>query len=160
MSSRFATMITRGKVALAMLFGRTVVQATGFDGETFGRIELLMPPFYTAMPLAGADIIFLQTNGVRGHLVALGGDNLADKVADLQPGEGGLAHNGKQVLLRLSQIAIVDPQKIVLQAPELYWSPDGVTMHKLATDAHTHGGVSTGVGDTEVPGTTAGMVTG
>ncbi len=155
-----ATLITRGKVMLARMAARTLLQVTGLDNETFNNVELLLPPGYVASPLAGSDVILLQTNGLRSHLVALCGDNTADTVANLTPGEVGLARGPRSVILRVSGIVLTDPQKIVLQTPELYWSPDGQTMHKLATDTHTHPGVQTGNGATQAPNASSGMVSG
>ncbi len=113
---RFASLITRGKVVLARMAARALLQVTGLDGETFANVELLLPPGYVANP-TGGDVVLLQTNGLRSHVVALGGDSTADTVADLQPGEIGLSRNGKTVLLRVGSVTIVDPEEIILIAP-------------------------------------------
>jgi phage gp45-like len=152
--------ITRGKVAGAKMAARTLLQVTGLDGEVFGNIELLLPPGYVANPLPASDVLLAEANGVRGHTVALAGDNTGDTVPGLQPGEAGLSRGGRSVLLRLAATHITDPVQIILQAPSLVWTPDGVNFYELATATHTHGGVASGVADTTVPLTAAGMVSG
>lgn len=133
-----ATLITRGKIQQARIGARTLLQITGLDGEVFNNVELLLPPGYVANPVAG-DVTLLEANGVRSHVIAACGDNTADTVANLQPGEFGLSAGGtRTILFRVDGIHIVDTAKIVLQAPVLQWTPDGTTFHTLATDAHTH----------------------
>lgn len=136
--SAIASMITRGKVVSARLAARTLLQVTGLDNETFGNVELLLPPGYVALPVAESDVLLLQANGVRDHRVALAGDAIADRLGDLQPGEIGLARNGRRVILRVDHIEISDPAEIRLIAPSLTWSPDGSTFYRLATETHDH----------------------
>ena len=83
-------MVTRGKVTQAAISGRTLVQSTAL-GETLNAIELLLPPGYSAMPAAGADVLLFTVLGARDHVVALGGDTAnADQISGLAPGEFGL----------------------------------------------------------------------
>lgn len=156
--------VTRGKVKLSTISGRTILQVTGLDNEVFANIELLLPFGIVASPTADSDVLLMQVNNQRSHVVALGSDNLADAQTDLQPGEMGMRVGNRMVLLRLDHTLVQDPNKIVLQAPELYWSPDGTAMHRLATDTHTHNQPSDGAGDaeepTDTPNTVTGMLTG
>lgn len=156
--------ITRGKVKISQIAGRTILQVTGLDNEVFANIELLLPFGVVASPTQGSDVLLMQVNGQRSHVVALGSDNLADAQPDLQPGEMGLRVGSRMVILRLDHTLVQDPSKIVLQAPELYWSPDGIAMHKLATDTHTHDQPNDSAGDAEppttAPNTGAGMISG
>ena len=152
------SVVTRAKVAAARVAGRTLLQLTALDQETFSNVELLMPPGIVALPLADADPLLLQVNGTRNHKVALGGDSTADAVKDLQPGEGGMARRtGQRVLQRAGWTEVIDPAEIRLVAPVLLWSPDGgETFYRLTTDVHTHpvdGSV------TLAPNAAAGMVT-
>ena len=153
---KFSTIVTRGKTALARIAARTLLQVTALDQETFNNIELLLPPGYVANPKPGGDVLLLEANGLRGHVVAICGDSTADTVATLQPGELGLATNGKSVLLLSASVTVKDPQAIILQAPVLQWTPDGVTFYTLATSTHTHD-VSGEV--TDVPNSVPGMLT-
>jgi phage gp45-like len=143
----------RGKVAQSAIGPRTLLQVTRHEGETFNSVELILPPGYAARPLAGSDLLVFQVGGLADHKVALGGDNTADTVADLQPGEFGIATAGKRVILRKGYVEIVDPVEIRLVAPLLHWSPDGVTFFKLTTEQHTHGNVQNGGGFTNPPAT-------
>ncbi|MDD2794357.1 phage baseplate assembly protein [Acidocella sp.] len=136
---RFASLITRGKVVLARMAARALLQVTGLDGETFANVELLLPPGYVANP-TGGDVVLLQTNGLRSHVVALGGDSTADTVADLQPGEIGLSRNGKTVLLRVGSVTIVDPAEIILIAPLVNFQGDV----SITGNLHVTGNISGG----------------
>jgi phage gp45-like len=144
-------MLTRVKVAASVVGPRVLLQVERYDGEVFNSIELLLPPGYQARPVAGADGLIVQVGSLAAHKVMLGGDNTADTLADLQPGEFGIATGGKRVMLRKNYVEIVDPAEIRLVAPLLHWSPDGTTFFRLTDDQHVHGGVQTGTGDTGVP---------
>ena len=137
---RMGATITRGKVAAAKVAARTILQLTGLANETPAGIELILPPGYVAVPLALADILIVPILGTRNHQVALGGDSTADTVRNLAPGESGLSQTGvRRVILRNGYIEIVDPVKIVLNAPQVVWTPDnGETFRTLATDLHNH----------------------
>ena len=131
-------MMARGKVAQSSLGPRTLMQVGRHEGETFNSVELLLPPGYCALPATGADVLVIQVGGLADHKVALGGDNIADRVSNLQPGEFGIATNGKRVIMRQGFVEIVDPVQIRLVAPSLVWSPDGVAFYTLTTNQHTH----------------------
>lgn len=152
-----ASIVTRGKVIASQLAARTLLQASGLDRETFSNVELLLPPGYCARPVAGADIVILEVGGLRDHKIALGGDNIADRVADLQPGEYGLARNGQRVILRQGFIEIVSASAIRLVAPSLTWSSDGTNFYTLATSTHTHADPQGG--ETAAPNNSPGMLT-
>ncbi len=83
-------LVTRAQVTQAAISGRTLVQSEAL-GETLNAIELLLPPGYSAVPDAGADVVLFTVLGARDHVVALGGDTAnADQIAGLAPGEFGL----------------------------------------------------------------------
>ncbi len=83
-------LVTRAQVTQAAISGRTLVQSEAL-GETLNAIELLLPPGYSAVPAAGADVVLFTVLGARDHVVALGGDTAnADQIAGLAPGEFGL----------------------------------------------------------------------
>lgn len=147
-------MITRAKVVSAVISGRTLMQVSRYDTETFNSVELLLPPGYVANPSAQSDVLVIQVGSLADHKVALGGDNTADSVADLQPGEGGMSRGGRQLIQRLGWTEIIDPAEVRIVAPALLWSPDGgETFLRLATEQHTHGGVQVGGSQTEKPST-------
>lgn len=101
------SMVTRGKVALATVGQRIMLQMTGMSNETLSGVELLHPFGYSALPPAGADLVMLQVLGQRGHIVALGGDALGGAIADLGPGECGLsAVPGTQIVMHTDRIEI------------------------------------------------------
>lgn len=157
LGSTLESMITRGKVVSAQLGPRTLLNLTGLDGEAFDQVELLLPPGYCALPVADSDILILQANGVRNHKIAVAGDAIADRQADLQPGEVGISRNGQRVILRQGYVEMVSATAIRLTAPSLTWSPDGVTFYALATAAHIHPdpqGGETGVPVATAPGLT------
>lgn len=83
--------VTRAKVTTGAVNGRTIVQITGLAGETKQSVEVLHPFGWFGNPSAGADIVVLQVMGTRDHLVALGGDPLAQNIACPQ-GEFGAKH--------------------------------------------------------------------
>jgi phage gp45-like len=94
------SMVTRAKVAGAIVGPRTLLQITGLNGEVKTTVELLLPPGYSARPVAGADVTVFQVGGTRDHLVAVGGDNAGgDAIANLAPGEFGLRHPGSNTQL-------------------------------------------------------------
>ena len=142
-------MILRAKVGTAIVAGRTIVQLGGLDEDTHERVELLLPPGYVANPVVGSDILELQIAGFASHKVALGGDNTADSLVDLQPGESGLANGarGQQIVLRVTGTELVGAL--------LQWGPTRDAMRRLVQEefvalfnAHTHN-VSGGI--TEAP---------
>ncbi len=131
------THVARARVTLSKVAGRTLVQISGLDEDTHDLIELLLPPGYVASPVAGSDC--LEVHVLRGgsHKVALGGDNTADAVANLQPGECGLSRGGQLILLRLTGVNVVTPM--------FQWGLTEAAMRRLiheealvAFNGHTH----------------------
>ncbi len=109
-------MITRGKVTGAVVGPRTLLQITGLDGEVMQSVELLLPPGYSARPLASADIVVCNVLGDRNHKIALGGDTInQDAIADLAPGEFGFRDSqGQQIVFRLGNtIQITSPTVVI-----------------------------------------------
>lgn len=138
LAATVTSMVTRGVVTNAIIGPRALCDMTGLDNEIFAGVELLLPYGYCARPLPGADVLILQANAVRDHKVALGGDAIEDRQADLQPGEVGISRAGQRVILRDGFVEIVSGAAIRLVAPLLEWSPDGATFYPLATSVHTH----------------------
>ena len=151
------TAIVRGKVTLARMAARTLLQVTGLDGETFNDVELLLPPGYVANP-TGGDVLIIRPVGRRR--VAICGDSTGDAVSNLLPGEIGLARGGRRVILRQAWTEVVDPAEIRLVSPVVHWSPDGTTFYRLATEDHIHAGVQTGEESTLEPTPVTGALTG
>jgi phage gp45-like len=134
-------MISRVKIAGAVISGRSMVQVQRYAGEEFSQVELLHPFGYVALPSDDTDGISMQIGNMADHQVILGGDTLGQAPPNLVKGEAGLALNGgaKRVLMRENFIEIQDPVAIHLNAPSLLWSPDGgVTFYSLATNEHGH----------------------
>lgn len=133
LAGRIASMVTRGKVAAAVVGPRTLLQVTGLDGESFDEVELLLPPGYVSLPPAESDVVMLQANGSRDHKVAIGGDQVGNLAgAQLQPGEAGIRASGRQIVCRVAAIQL---------------GADGEPQRFLVTDqfmalfnGHTHNG--------------------
>jgi phage gp45-like len=89
--AQMASSITRASIALPSYSptgGRVMLQVTGLENETLQGVELLLPYGRTAQPGAG-DVVVFQVIGNRDHLVALGADNPATRIAGLVEGEFG-----------------------------------------------------------------------
>lgn len=131
LAASLRNLLVRGKVTSAAVGPRTLLQITGFDNDTFGNVELLLPPGYVALPAAGADVLLMNVSAVRDHKVAVGGDTVGQTISSLAAGEFGLRGTGIQLVMRSTG-------QIQLQA-------DGETLRQLVTDqftalfnAHTH----------------------
>lgn len=117
----------RGKVAASRVGPRTLLLVRGLHNEAVSVVELLLPPGYSARPAAGADVLLMQVLGSRDHLVALGGDALgADTIVDLQPGELGLRHGARQIVIRTDHVEVTS-DKVVLRATTSGAGPVQVT---------------------------------
>ncbi len=132
-------MILRAKIATAVIAGRTIVQVSALDEDTHDSVELLLPPGYVAMPVSGSDVLELQIAGLASHKVAIGGDNTADSLTDLQAGECGLSNaaTGQQLMLRVTGTELVSAL--------LKWGPTRSALKRLVQEefmalynAHTH----------------------
>jgi phage gp45-like len=172
-------MLTRGKALRATLGARTFLQVAGLAGETFNRVELLLPYGRSALPLAG-DVLILQILGSRDHKVALCADDPSLRITDLQSGEfGDRDARGTQIVYRQNRLEITTPLKIVvtstgdvdvtsgtvvnITAPQINLGSSGEMLHKLIDDraaavfnAHVHSGVTAGGGSSGPPTTTLG----
>ena len=120
LASAVRSMVTRAKVQQTVVGPRTLLQITGLEGEVKQSVELLLPPGYSARPLAGADLVTFQVLGSRDHLVALGGDMAGqDAIADLAPGEFGLRDpNGQMVVFRGGYLQLVTPTYVKMTAAQ------------------------------------------
>jgi hypothetical protein len=138
-------MVLRAKVVAAKILGRTLVQAKVLDEDSRDNVELLHPFGYVANPTEGSDTIELQIGGYASHKVQLGGDNVANALADLQPGEAGLSTLGQQIIIRVGGEELVTAL--------LKWGPSRDALKRLIHEdfmaiynEHTHndpqGGVS------------------
>jgi phage gp45-like len=109
--------VTRGKVARADVGGRTFLQITGLDGVIQQTVELLLPPGYSARPLAGADLALLQVLGSGDHVVALGGDMLGHAITDLAPGEFGFSDGTQMIVFRKDHLQVEALASVSINAP-------------------------------------------
>lgn len=109
--------VTRGKVSNARVGPRTLLQITGLDGVTQQVVELLLPPGYSARPLAGADLALFQVLGSGDHVIALGGDMAGNAIADLAPGEFGLSDGTNMMIVRSNMLHLVSPTKVRVESP-------------------------------------------
>ena len=111
-------MISRGKVTNTRIGPRTLLQITGLDGQTQQVVELLLPPGYSARPVAGADLLLLQVMGQADHVVALGGDSAGAAITDLAPGEFGMTDGAQRVVFRIGQyLELTSPTKVRVVSP-------------------------------------------
>lgn len=128
-ADRGGAMATRGRVAAARVRGgRVLLDLDLISGERVTRVELLQPNGITAVPRIGADVVVMECGGLRGHLVALGGDEASLRVTDAAPGEIGIRDaRGQQVVFRgdgievtgALQITVVSSGPVVVQAPTI-----------------------------------------
>jgi hypothetical protein len=138
-------LVARAKVAGSVISGRTLVQSTVLDEDTHDLVELLHSFGYVANPLPGGDVIEIQIAGQASHKILLGGDNTADTIVNLQPGESGLSRGGQLVLIRLAGVRVVSPL--------FQWGLSEAALNRMITEKfkalyneHTHnvgGSVST-----------------
>lgn len=153
---RLATIVSRGKLALAGYSptkARTMVQLKSLGG-TLNNIELLLPYGMSAMPVGQtADLLIFKINNL-DHKVAIGADDPACRITDLQAGEFGFQDNqGQQVVFRRTGVVVSSPTKIRLTAPtiqihatsELAYDCDGNgTVYKPSTrDDYVTGSTNT-----------------
>jgi phage gp45-like len=108
------TQVVRGKVVMAGYNKggqRTMLQGAGFFGEQHLNIELMLPYGMSAIPAGEtADYIYFKVNGSADHKVAVGADDPALRIPDLQAGEIGFRNNrGNQVVLRQNKIEVTAP---------------------------------------------------
>ena len=108
-------LVTRGRVLSATRNPkRTLLQISGLAGETFQKIELILPYGMDAFPTAG-DLVLQQVGHSRAHLVALGADDPALRISDLEAGEFGFRDGrGQQIVFRKDRLEVTTPLKLVL----------------------------------------------
>ena len=76
MAARVRTMVTRGRVTSTTLNPkRPLVQLSGLAGEVKTKIELFVPMGMSVYPTGNEDVLLLQIDGSRSHLVAMFADN-------------------------------------------------------------------------------------
>ncbi len=154
------SLVSRGRIVSSGVTGnRTVIDAKLLSGEARQALELLWPMGFSARP-TGGDILSLQITP--DHHVALGGDDPALRIADLEPGEFGFRDaRGTQIVWRVAGLEIASPlpvtvtssQSVTMTAPAIALGSAGGAVAKLVTDAlvdlfnnHTHSGVQAGGG--------------
>ena len=146
--------VRRGTVRLAAYTAvRTLLQIDGRAGEVRQNVELLLPYGMSAVPDAG-DVIFFQIAGAPDHLIALGADNAALRIAGLAKGELGLKNlAGVTVYLSAGGLVIdgAGMNIMVKNAPQVVVEGGDVLASGISLLNHVHGGVTTGAGDTGAP---------
>lgn len=138
--------------ATVVVNGRTLVQYSGLDEDARDQVELLHPYGYVAMPVAGSDAVEAQVGAFGSHKVVLGGDNTANSLADMVPGEAGLSCGGMQIMLRQSPSLGVEIVSALLR-----WGPVRGALQRFVVEAfmplfnnHVHSGCG-GSSDSGVP---------
>jgi len=110
--------ITRAKLAGESYFAnaqgapvRTMLTVTALAGETFKNVELILPYGMSARPIGvTADLVLFQIMGYRSHKVALGTDDPALRILDLEEGEFGFRDaRAQQVVFRLDHLEVTTP---------------------------------------------------
>ncbi len=136
------SMVTRATVTGSRIGPRTFLQITGLTG-TQQMVELLLPPGYSARPVAGADVVKLQVLGTADHVVCLGGDMPGHAIQDLAPGEFGLNDGTQMVVFRQGYLQMVAPTYILATTPELRCSGKVTANYggsgSVSLGTHTHG---------------------
>jgi phage gp45-like len=114
------SIVTRGRViASALNPKRTLIQLSGLAGEIMDQVELIMPYGMSALPKGSkqgqGDVILLQVQGSRAHLVAIGADDPTLRITDLEEGEFGFQdQNGQKVIFRKDRLEVITPLKLVM----------------------------------------------
>jgi phage gp45-like len=116
--SAIQSLLTGGKVTAARMGPRTLLQITGLDNEVVQTVELLLPPGYSARPLAGSDVLAAQVLGSRDQLVALGGDFVGHAIQDLAPGEFGLTDGTQTIVVRTDHLEMNTPTYLKITAAQ------------------------------------------
>ncbi len=153
LASAIRSAVTRGKVTQSRVGPRTLLQITGLDGVVQQTVELLLPPGYSARPIAGSDIALLQVLGSADHIIALGGDTAGNAIQDLAPGEFGLTDGTQSIVIRTGYIQLISPTKIRVESPLLECTGEIVANCDTASvtlGTHTHA-VTTAPGTTAAP---------
>jgi len=140
----------RGKVVGALAGARAMLQVAQRAGETKGRVQLLLPPGFYAIPVAGADVLTFAVGGGADHQVAVGGNLLSHAVLDLATGELALSNaagGAQRIALRLAKIELVNTTQINVDSPVVQIGPHGSAFHQLIDqrfqalfNSHSHGG--------------------
>lgn len=104
-------LIRRGTVTGAVLNPvRVLIQASLRAGEAKQSVELFQPYGRSSFPDAG-DVLVLEVGAAPDHLVALGADNPALRIPDLQQTEfGDRDLRGQQIAFRLGWLEITTPK--------------------------------------------------
>lgn len=113
--SALTQLATRAKLSAdAVLFrARAMLQLRGLADEVHQKIEMMGHYAFSARPKAGGDVMLLQVGANRDHKVALGVDDPALRIPDLQPGEFGYQDDqGQMVVFRRDKIQIVGAKAI------------------------------------------------
>jgi phage gp45-like len=123
MGAAIRSMLTRGRLSAASYFLgaggaplRTVLVVQGLASETFKGVELILPYGMSALPSGQtADFLLFQVMGARSHKVAIGADDPALRIPDLQLGEFGFRDaRGQQIVFRLDRVELTTPLKAVV----------------------------------------------
>jgi phage gp45-like len=135
------SLVYRGKVIAAVVKGRTLLQVTGLDQDTYNNVELLLPPGYVALPAAMSDIVIMQVGAFGSHKFCIAGDNTADAVTNLQSGDTGFSRGGLT-----GQVFLLKNGYMEAVTPKLVWGPTEQALKRLVQEefvalfnAHTHG---------------------
>jgi phage gp45-like len=144
MAAALQSMLTRGKVVSSRVSDRTMLQITGLHGVVQQEVELLLPPGFSARPVAGADIALFQVMARGDHVVAFGGDSVGQAQADLQPGEFGLSDGTNRVIFRNGFLELAHETKVRVVTPRLECTGAVVANCDsgsvgLTTHTHIHG---------------------
>jgi phage baseplate assembly protein V len=139
------------------------VQVVVLEGEVRGGVERIQQFGLSGHAPAGADVLVVSIGGNRDHPVAVAVDHRAHRPAGLQEGETAV-YNAHQVVLTLhadGSLVIAAPTKVRIETPLLEVTGEvrdrcdsgGITMADMRDvyDAHVHGGVQPGGGQTDVP---------
>lgn len=141
-------------------------QVTLLAGEVRDNVERIQPYGFSAVPLAGADVLVVCVGGNRDHPVIIGADDRRYRPTGMQPGDVCIySHQtGHKITLKADrtieiegdEITIKGDTKITLEAPlvEVTGALDvmgdirdqaasgGMSMHGMRADYnnHTHAG--------------------
>ncbi len=114
------SLVTRGTVQRSTVGRRTMLQISGLAGEVVANVELLLPPGMSANLASGNDVAVFQVGGTRDHLVALGGDTVGGKIADLAAGEFGFSCGQQKVIWRASgKLEVAAETEVDVTAPRV-----------------------------------------
>ena len=121
------------------------LQLTLLSEETRGEVERLQGYGFTAVPIAGAEVIVVSVGGNRDNPVAIALDDRRFRPSGLEPGEVCLFSRraDQRVILKADGTVLIQAPKLRIEAPEVEIAGDvtvtgDVTAGAISLRNHVH----------------------